>query len=1059
MGFILTQGLAIGGKVEPLYLYSYALSIDLVAGDANITVTNTDASDYVVQWGDGNDTTQSSGVAATHTYSSDYDGNVIIRSESPITSLSSTDGDWDFNISSLPSSLTTMDFGFAGVAITGAAIDLPASIVTLDLGGSSSVIEGSFEDLPESLTSLDLNATSSTLDGALSDLPRSLTYLDLSSSSITIVGELDDLPSTLLYLDLSDTAATVTASTQNTAMGSGSRAVYLQDTNMASATVDEVLAALATITTWVTEQAVNLGGNNASRSSSSDADKTTLTGNGVTVTVNENSPTYDDVSWIGVGSRQSNSTAITIDFPTHAADDLLAFAVVCRHDDTPVTPSGWTEVAQDASGTTDATSIKVVVYYKIATGAGTTVALSDFGAFHLSRGVALGSVDTTAPVNGYQVTVNSGAGDDVAATSHTFDGVVTTVPKAMVVTFVGFGLDLSAPDSWANGNLASITEAIDDGRPSGDTCAHAVAYGVKTAAGDVGNTTVSTAISVESVAIQVAFTPTSSGGVPLPTTAATLATNQAVGPANLTITTHDASTFTVEWGDGSTSAEIASGGTASRTYASAYNGNVLVHSDGNVTKIESTAGGWDFALSDLPSTLTSLDLGGIAGAAITGTLSQLPSGMEYLLLWGTGSTVTGSFGDEPAGLIDMHLFDSSCVIGGDVANLTSTVIQDITLSGTTSNAVFNIANLPATLKVLRLNSSSCVVTATGDATITSPSRIELQDLGLTTAVVDSVLSSLDAVTAWSTPMTLNIGGNNEGYTPATSSAAVATIEALGVTVTANIIPDGGGEIERVGIIAQYTVATGFLNIGFDAEFDAMRQEFPTTEPYQSQAVSCSGGPWGTLTQADWNTIHANRPSSVPVTGGWWGSYWGKDWPLYNGSRRSECKRLSGVQLDPNTTYYLGFNWYLPDTVAARAIANFDKINMHLFQWHYRESTLTSGVKCRLSRHRMSFGTGPEIDIGPVLFGVWRKMIIETNMGTGASGYVRVWLDPVMVDGVPQGTPVYEYTNQAISPPAGLNMKAGAYYFNNEPIPYDIIHYYNAYFIGNSTSSLASVYPG
>ena len=56
---------------------------------------------------------------------------------------------------------------------------------------------------------------------------------------------------------------------------------------LSSTEVDNLLIDLANVVTWTGNKVINIAGNNAARTSASDAAKATLLGKGVTVTVNE----------------------------------------------------------------------------------------------------------------------------------------------------------------------------------------------------------------------------------------------------------------------------------------------------------------------------------------------------------------------------------------------------------------------------------------------------------------------------------------------------------------------------------------------------------------------------------------------------------------------------------------------------------------------------------------------------------------------------------------------------------------------------------------------------
>lgn len=94
MSIVLTIKLAIGGKLETAYPYSYSFALDQPAGSVDITAYNSGDDTCKIQWGDGEVSDVASGEEATHTYSAEYVGDVVVRSESPITVIEATDGNW-----------------------------------------------------------------------------------------------------------------------------------------------------------------------------------------------------------------------------------------------------------------------------------------------------------------------------------------------------------------------------------------------------------------------------------------------------------------------------------------------------------------------------------------------------------------------------------------------------------------------------------------------------------------------------------------------------------------------------------------------------------------------------------------------------------------------------------------------------------------------------------------------------------------------------------------------------------------------------------------------------
>ena len=168
----------------------------------DVTVTTSDDSPYDVDWGDGTVTTgHASGTIAFHTYTSPFAGdvNIIYPSSSEITEFSSaTQGRWDFDISTLPSSLT--DLSVRGEnTLTGDVSTLPPGLTNLSVRGENT-LTGDVSTLPSGLTSLDVRGEN-TLTGNASALPPGLTSLDLRGDN-TLSGDVSSLPPGLTSLSV-----------------------------------------------------------------------------------------------------------------------------------------------------------------------------------------------------------------------------------------------------------------------------------------------------------------------------------------------------------------------------------------------------------------------------------------------------------------------------------------------------------------------------------------------------------------------------------------------------------------------------------------------------------------------------------------------------------------------------------------------------------------------------------------------------------------------------------------------------------------------------------------
>lgn len=1054
MGLLLTQGLVIGGKVEPLYAYSYALAIDQSAGDANITVTNTDGSDFKVQWGDGEYTTQTNGVAATHTYSSDYDGVVVIRSESPITALSSTDGDWTFNVASLPATLQTLDFSGASVAIYGDVSELPASLTTLDLAGTSANISGDFSDETPMLVSVDLNASSSTMVVFIENFPSTLEYFDVSSSSVVVNGDLANAPESLAHFDADETNSLINAASRETGIGNGAMVIVLSDTNLGSAAVDNILIALATITTWGGTKIVDIGGNNAPRTSASDDAVTTLEGYGVTVTVNETAGTAP-VPYDGETAYVNGGTSIDVDKPASTADDDVLCAV-CYADEQSTTgswsaPAGFTQIFDYTSA--QGRQRHVTGFRKVASSEGSGYTFTYSGsAAQLSAGIIpIRGIDTTNVLD-VAYSAGSHALDD-GSEPFTSPSITTANDGSVVVAIQAISHDsCTAAGAPAGFDMKAAQIGQQDGQLLMATremaTAGTLSPGAWTSTFDDTDGSATT--------ILLAFRAAAAGSPITSPTEATLSVSQAAGAIDLTVTTSDASPFVVDWGDGTISAEVASGAQATHTYDAAYDGDVVVHSDGNITIIESVTGGWDFALTALPSTLTALRVYGVGvTGAITGTLSQLPSGLTDLQLFNTDAAITGDLGDEPSGMVTMYLSTTNSVIGGASADMASTFVN-LSLRNTDSDAAFNLANIPSSLRILRIHDSSCTLSAASHTT--NPTAFELleaHNLALTETVVDDVLQTLSTISTWTGSARIDIGGTNAERST-DSNSYVTTLEGNGVTVNANGPVDAGtGDpppidpppVTRAAVIFTGNFDDGQIYVN-GAGDDHWGTEYADNEPYHSRNFQI-------LSESDPDGI-------TPLEGTHCARfYWQRNDPKFgNNKTRSEIKKPGNLLFSDGDEFWIGYGIFIPNELAMiRNIAR-THTNNSVTQFHDFNAHGTSQLMTRNNQWEWSFGALGKQFCGNIVVGKWTRFVCHMKVSSNSSGFARMWIDADS----DADTPVYNKTGTTLrSGVTQLSFKAGIYtqdFDSYSPTIDYIKQYHDAFRIARGAgANFNSVKPG
>jgi len=213
-----------------------------------------------VDWGDGTTTT---GLNHSHTYASAGQKSVVIACDdiSTITSLVSDSGHWNYDISVVPSNLVTFDVRGSN-AIFGNVSDAPKLLTFIRVQGSN-VLTGNISNFTNTIVTFNVTGVN-TISGNVSDAPASIvTFVLTGANTVQYDSLFNDIFATFLVLPAVGGAWT---STQ----------------------VDNFLAALnASITANSRTGTANIAGNNAARTSASDADVTAIQSAGWTLTVNE----------------------------------------------------------------------------------------------------------------------------------------------------------------------------------------------------------------------------------------------------------------------------------------------------------------------------------------------------------------------------------------------------------------------------------------------------------------------------------------------------------------------------------------------------------------------------------------------------------------------------------------------------------------------------------------------------------------------------------------------------------------------------------------------------
>lgn len=163
--------------------------------------------------------------------------------------------------------------------------------------------------------------------------------------------------------------------------------------------------------------------------------------------------------------------------------------MVAETNNQDITVSGWTE-APDSPQSDATDSHRITIFYKYATVDDLTDATltSDSGDHQVAQIFGVINADTSSPFD-----VTAGGTDSTSDTSGSIPGDTTTVDNTLVVAVAGSGRDAVSTtefSGWTNGDLATVTEFIDQTLGPSAGGGFGAAFGWKFTAGAYGNTTV-----------------------------------------------------------------------------------------------------------------------------------------------------------------------------------------------------------------------------------------------------------------------------------------------------------------------------------------------------------------------------------------------------------------------------------------------------------------------------------------------------------------------------------------------------------------------------------------
>ena len=216
------------------------------------------------------------------------------------------------------------------------------------------------------------------------------------------------------------------------------------------------------------------------------------------------------ITYEAKGAFASGTGALTVAVPAGYQDGDVFLLFIESANQTIATPSGgWTQVVNSPQYTGTAAAaggVRLAVFYKIVSGAQSSVAVAD-SINHTTAIIAnFRGVDTTSPIH-----LTSGSVDATARTAISTPTLTTTITDTMIVNAIGLDKDLADTDTittaWVNANLTSPTERHDQTYAGGVGGGIAFATGIKATAGIVGNTTATADTSTTHAYITIALKP------------------------------------------------------------------------------------------------------------------------------------------------------------------------------------------------------------------------------------------------------------------------------------------------------------------------------------------------------------------------------------------------------------------------------------------------------------------------------------------------------------------------------------------------------------------------
>lgn len=227
-------------------------------------------------------------------------------------------------------------------------------------------------------------------------------------------------------------------------------------------------------------------------------------------------------SFVSQSGRSESVGDLTPLMPDHQADDVLLCIVEAANE--PIVlgaDQGFVEVANSPQGTGTAggtSATNLAVYWKrAASGAETAPTITDPGNHAIATVASFrGCITTGDPWD-----ITAGDALDTATSVCTVPGGTTTVAECLIVAIGTSRFDNSVGQlgSWANPDLANVTEIVDHGTNLGNGGSIGAATGEKAVAGAFSATTAALNNAAQQARLMIALKPpTPSGGAAPPET-------------------------------------------------------------------------------------------------------------------------------------------------------------------------------------------------------------------------------------------------------------------------------------------------------------------------------------------------------------------------------------------------------------------------------------------------------------------------------------------------------------------------------------------------------------